>query len=312
MSEPVLLLNRTQVRQLLSWPELIEATRAALVAVAVGAPVATVASQLMTPGSSLHLKAGALDRPPLLSVKANLRPDTGSASGAILAFDLLRLRLQAVMASADLTAMRTAAIAAVAARALRGAAPTTVALLGAGPVAQRVDEALSHLGLAGRVQVWSRDAGRAAQLARAAAGVEHRTCTRVEDALDGAELVVTCTPSRAPLFQADQLEPEAVVLGMGADSPGKRELPVELIERAVVYADVPVDALRVGDSACLDDEAAARVRELGALLAKDERPAAGRVVFDSVGSSAVDAAAVALVVTTAAERGVGTWFELDA
>ncbi|ABL80928.1 MULTISPECIES: NAD(P)-binding domain-containing protein [unclassified Nocardioides] len=313
-AQPILLLNRSDVRRLLTWRELIDATRSALIAVSAGDPVTTLAGQLVVPGAALHLKAGALQQPPLLSVKANLRPDAGNTSGAILAFDLARQRLHAVMASGDLTSMRTAAIAAVAAQALRGAAPATVALLGAGPVARRVDEALTHLGLAGEVRVWSRHLPRAAELADAYPDVDHRAHARVDDALEGADLVVTCTPSRAPLFEADRLHAGAVVLGMGADSPGKRELPSALLGAAVVYADVRADALRVGDSAYLDESAAAKVLELGTLLSRNEPPpvAPGRhVVFDSVGSSAVDAAAVALVAAKATEQGLGQAFSLD-
>ncbi len=313
--QPILLLNRSDVRRLLSWQELIDATRSALIAVSVGDPVTTVASQLVVPGASLHLKAGALEQPALMSVKANLRPDTGTISGAILAFDLVRQRLHAVMASGDLTAMRTAAIAAVAAQTLHGPAPATVALLGAGPVAQRVDEALTHLGLAGEVRVWSRHLARAAELARAHPDVDHRAHTHVNDALEGADLVVTCTPSRTPLFEADRLHPRAVVLGMGADSPGKRELPSALLGSAVIYADVLADALRVGDSAYLDESAAAKVVELGTLLRRNERASATagqHLVFDSVGSSAVDAAVVALVAARATEQGLGQAFSLDA
>jgi ornithine cyclodeaminase/alanine dehydrogenase-like protein (mu-crystallin family) len=313
-TEPVVLINRSQVRELLNWPDMLAATGDALVA-ATGPGVATVATQLVVPGASLHLKAGAITDPALMSIKANLRPDAGSASGAILAFDLERQRLHAVIASGDLTAMRTAAIAAVAARALRGTSPTTVALLGAGPVAQRVDEALRFLGCASEVRVWSRRISRAADLAAGASPAVHRVCGTVDEALDGAELVVTCTPSREPLFEADRLHAEAVVLAMGADSPGKRELPDELLARAEIYADVRSDALRVGDCAHLAESDVARVRELGTLLASGlpaERGKGQHVVFDSVGSSAVDAAVVALVVTRAAERGLGDRFELDA
>jgi ornithine cyclodeaminase len=307
----VLLLDRADVRELLGWPELIGATRSALVSVAQGS-TATEASQLAVDGASLHLKAGALGEPPFLSVKANLRPDTGSTSGAILAFDLARQRLQAILASGDLTAMRTAAIAAVAAQALLARTPVTVALLGAGPVAQYVDEVLTHLGLASEVRVWSRHVERAERLA-AGGAVPHRACAEVTDALRGAELVITCTPARAPLFDVGDVSPEAVVLGMGADTRGKQELPAGLLERARVYADVRHDALRVGDSAYLGSVAAASVTDIGVLLQSGERPEPdGRpIVFDSVGSSAVDAAAVALVVGRASREARGTWIDLD-
>jgi hypothetical protein len=54
--------------------------------------------------------------PPVLSVKANLRPEAGGAAGLVVAFDPVRYTVRAVLDSADITAMRTGAIAAVAAR----------------------------------------------------------------------------------------------------------------------------------------------------------------------------------------------------
>lgn len=310
----VLLLNRGEVRSLLTWPELIEAARSALVDVATAGKARTVASQLVVPGASLHLKAGALTDPPVMSVKANLRPDGGSSSGGILAYDLAQQRLHAIMASSDLTSMRTAAIAAVAARAFVPSGSVPVAILGAGPVAQRVHEAFAHLGLASEVSVWSRHPEHSQMFAAAAGGpVECRSVVDVEDAVKGASLVVTCTPATAPLFEATDLGPEASVIAMGADSPGKRELPSGLMESATVYVDVREDALAVGDSAYLSEEAATHVREIGSYLTDGlpSRRPGSQAVFDSVGSSAVDAATVALVLDRAAQKGRGRWIDLE-
>lgn len=306
----VLIINRTDVRRLLSWPELLDATRHALVATAThDAAMVATSTQLVVPDASLHLKAGAQAQPPTMSVKANLRPDAGRASGAILAFDLDRMRLHAILASADLTAMRTAAIAAVAAQSLLPRRPVPLALLGAGPVAQRVYEVLTHLGIVSDATVWSRDLSRAQELLDAGANGPDATATDdVAMALAGAELVVTCTPSRAPLFEAAHLDPHAVVLAMGADTAGKRELPQSVLEVALVYTDVREDALRVGESAYLSGKAASRVRDIGSVLdASGTAPpsATGWTVFDSVGSSAVDVVAVSLVVQQAERLGLG-------
>ena len=125
---PVRLLTRSEVRQLLGWPELIEAAERALVALATSDSVAAASGQLRVPGASLHLKSGALDT--VLSVKANLRPDAGSSAGVVLAFDPVRFTLRAILDSADITAMRTAAMAAVAARRLARAGDHSVAVIG--------------------------------------------------------------------------------------------------------------------------------------------------------------------------------------
>lgn len=313
-TDPVLLLNRAEVRSLLTWPELIDATHRALIDLAEGNALPSISSQLVVPGASLHLKAGALAVPPVISVKANLRPDAGSTSGAILVFDHEKQRLHAVMSSGDLTAMRTAAIAAVAARALLDKGQAHVALLGAGPVSQRVVEALDYLGIAAEVRIWSRTHEHATDLAAAYTGrVEHRACRTVSDAVIGADLVITCTPSQSPLVLVEDLLPDAVILAMGADSVGKRELAPGVLDAAEVYADVRPDALAVGECAYLDEGSAARVSSIGSVLSAGigSRTSGRRIVFDSVGSSAVDAAVVGLVMRQAAQRNLGRRFDLD-
>ena len=142
---------------MVAWPELIEAAARALIEAATGQSAVAAASQLHVPGAALHLKSGALADPPVLTVKANLRPASGGAAGLIVAFDLAACTVRGVLDSADLTAMRTGAIAAVAARQLARPGPHTLAVLGAGPVAQQSLVALSQVVDIGAVRVWSRD-----------------------------------------------------------------------------------------------------------------------------------------------------------
>jgi hypothetical protein len=76
----VRLLSRSQVRSLLRWPGLIEAAAQALIDASSGESAAA-SSQLHVPGAALHLKSGALARPPTLTVKANLLPEAGGSAG---------------------------------------------------------------------------------------------------------------------------------------------------------------------------------------------------------------------------------------
>ncbi|MCU1403275.1 MAG: Ornithine cyclodeaminase [Microbacteriaceae bacterium] len=314
-ARPVLLLNRSEVNSLLEWPSLLGATQQALVDLAGGDSLPSVASQLVIPGAALHLKSGALKSPPVISVKANLRPDSGSTSGAILVFDHEAQVLTTVMSSGDLTAMRTAAIAAVAARALVGPDRVSVALVGAGPVARKVAEALEYLEIPSEVRVWSRSRASADALLESTgeSDIEYRVFDDVDDAIRGAELIVSCTPARSPMIRSESLAPGAVILAMGADTAGKRELDAGVLESATIYADVREDALKVGESAYLAEGESSRVENIGNLfLSNPVEPASGnRIVFDSVGSSAVDAAVVALVLAGAAEKGLGRTVDLD-
>ena len=272
-----------------------------------GAPAGS-SSQVAVPGASLHLKAGALLDPPILSVKANLRPDRGSSTGAILAFDHHVQRLTAIIASADITAMRTGAIAAVAADCLLADRSAVIALVGAGPVARSALRAIRHLFAPANVRVWSRDPEHAARFAG-----EEQGCTvtaSVAEAARGAGLVITCTLAREPLLFTRDLSEGTVVLAMGADTPGKRELGPGVLDGADVLVDVLVDALLVGECAYLQDGSAA-VRHIGQ-LAQHPRPDSVKhlTVFDSVGSSAVDAAAIALLLTRANQADIGARLDL--
>jgi ornithine cyclodeaminase/alanine dehydrogenase-like protein (mu-crystallin family) len=309
---PVRMLTRSQVRSLLRWPELIEAAGQALVEADRGRSSAA-SVQLPVPGASVHVKAGALVAPPVISVKANLRPDAGGSAGLIVAFDPVRHTVRAVLDSADITAMRTAAVAAVAARALAGPGRHRLAVVGAGPVAQHAITALAHVIEVGEIQLWSRDRARAEQVA-ATLGVPVKVCSSPQEAVHGAGVILTATPSREPVLPAGRLTPDALVLAMGADSPGKRELGEGVLDGARLVADAPDDAFRVGELAYLPATAdRSRCAGLGELLAgRRELPRGGRIIFDSVGTAVADAAAVGLVVDSAERADVGMMIAFSA
>ncbi|MFF3978186.1 ornithine cyclodeaminase family protein [Streptomyces sp. NPDC001828] len=72
-----------------------------------------------------------------------------------------------------------------------------------------------------------------------------------EEACSRADVVVTVTTARVdtpPLFDAAWIRPGTHVSCMGADAPGKRELPPELFARARVFCDLPEQARRMGES----------------------------------------------------------------
>lgn len=305
----LLLLNRSEVKRTLDWQTLLDACRSALVDVAAPSPLPAISAQLPVPGASLHLKAGAVHTPGTISVKANLRPDGGSAEGVIVAFDYVEQRVSAVLASTDLTAMRTAAIAAIAYQELNRVQSPKVAVLGAGPLAAYFIEVLAEIDGDAEVRIWSRHFEHAASLAQGR-GTAYPT---VDEAVADANVIVTCTPAREPLFHVDALGPATVILAMGADSPGKRELGSGILESSQLYADVLAQALSVGELAHVDAHVAQRAIPLGARLnGTEQTPITGRVVFDSVGSSTVDAAVVAVAMQRALALGLGTEFAIDA
>jgi ornithine cyclodeaminase/alanine dehydrogenase-like protein (mu-crystallin family) len=121
---------------------------------------------------------------------------------------------------------------------------------------------------------------------------------------------VTATPSRAPLLEAADLRPGTLILALGADSPGKRELGGSILARAEIVADQREDALRVGECAYLPADRR-DIAELGDLLdvaAPDFGGARPFRVFDSVGSALLDAAVCRAIMESAVAQKRGTIF----
>ncbi len=315
MSSP-LLLTRSEIRQVAAWPVLLEAVRTALLLREANQVAPAVSGQITMPGGLLHLKAGAVFEPGALSVKANIRPHGGQANGAVLLFDTKAGQLSAILDSADITAMRTAALASLAAQSLSRPGPVSLAILGAGPVAAQIAAAMPLFLPLTRLHVWSRSAERAQLLAERAT-LPAEVHEFPEAAAHAADIVVTATPARASFLEAGALRDGALILALGADSPGKRELGSSVLAEATIIADQREDVLKVGESSYLPPEQTHRVSaELGTILAGKLsvpalRDAARFLVFNSVGSATVDTTVCAAIVALAIEQGLGTAFDFS-
>ncbi|MCL1598795.1 MAG: ornithine cyclodeaminase family protein, partial [Actinomycetia bacterium] len=101
-----------------------------------------------------------------------------------------------------LTAIRTGAVAGLATDLLADPAATSMAMLGAGAMAEDQIAAVRAVRNIERLVIWSRSYERAAGLAEAAGGLAVRDA---DEAVRGSDIVSTATPSTAPLFSASSL-----------------------------------------------------------------------------------------------------------
>lgn len=309
MIDAPILITREDVQELVDWDALYEATRLGLIAGERATDSSAVSGQVLYREGSLHLKAAALEEREMLSVKANLRPNQGGVSGILLAYDLDAQRLTGIIEAGLITALRTGAIGAVAAEHLNTSSAVTVAVLGTGPVGIETAKALLRVLNVVELRLWSRTSASAVNAANSlSTSVKSIFFETAAEAAADAQVVVTATPASAPILKAEGLLPDTLILAMGADTVGKRELDSSVLDAAEVFADVPSDALRVGESAYLPFERRTEVTAISQLLQDCNQPKRRRpyLVFDSVGSSYVDAAVTALIMTRARERGIGT------
>jgi ornithine cyclodeaminase/alanine dehydrogenase-like protein (mu-crystallin family) len=216
-------------------------------------------------------------------------------NSTIVLLDQFTGRLGAVIEAGRVNAYRTAAADAVAADLLAREGAKILAIFGAGNQAEFEVMALARIRPIEAVLVVARPSPRRDAFVERITdrGLTARTVS-AEEALRAADIVVTVTPSREPLFRADWVGPGTHVVSMGSDAPGKRELPSELFGRASLFCDLPTQSVGIGEFQHVRDEIEAGklgVTPIGDVI---EKRAPGRrfddeiTVFDSSGISLQD------------------------
>ena len=179
------------------------------------------------------------------------------------------------------------------------AAPPCVVVVGCGVQARWQLQMLASVVKCRKVLAWARRPAQAAELADdkdvRAAGWEVSVAPSLEAACRAAGLVLSVTPAREPLIKAEWVRGrDALVVAVGADSPGKQELePALAMEAALVLADSRSQCVERGDlqhavkAGLLAPE---RVVEIGEWLAREPPPPRPRgvVLFDSTGVAVQD------------------------
>ncbi len=209
----------------------------------------------------------------------------------ILLFDQSAGRVEWAIEAGKVNAFRTAAADAVAADTLARKDASVLTIFGAGNQALYECLAISRIRPIKRVLVAARDKGRGSDFIRALnmQGLQAAQAD-AQDACMQADIVVTATPSREPLFSADWIRPGTHVASMGSDAAGKQELPPELFERAALFCDHPAQAVVMGDLQHFVGDRA-RITALGDVLRGkiDGRTSPDQItVFDSSGIALQD------------------------
>jgi ornithine cyclodeaminase len=122
-----------------------------------------------------------------------------------------------------------------------------------------------------KFNIWARNAAQADVLAAtlATTGMEARFAPDLSAILSGADIVVTTTPSRAPLFNASAIRSGTHILAVGADALGKQELPIDLVLGADLrVCDLAKQSLEHGEfQHAASFDSTLKIVELGTILA---------------------------------------------
>jgi ornithine cyclodeaminase len=314
----VIVLSEHDVRELLDMESCIAAMEEVLASLArdeLYQPLRSVARPPGAPGFIGLMPAHRGGASPAYALKEIVvTPDNPTRGldahqGAVILHEGESGRLVAVMNASPITEIRTAAVSAVATRALAQPGAERVAILGAGVQARAHVQAMRTVLNDPEIRIWARRAEAAEELAGEVGGV---VAPSVDAALFGAEVVCTTTSATEPVVEKRWLARGAHVNAVGAFGPG-RELDTETVAGSSFFVDRRESALNEGgdyggaaaEGAVGPDHIKAELGEVlvGAHPGREHEDEL--TVFKSYGIGVEDLATAELVVRRARERGVG-------
>jgi len=305
-----LLLTRRDVADLLTIDDTIVAVENAFRMLGRGEVPRPAITGLHAAGGAFHIKAAIAGGCFAAKINSNFFEAKPRIKGVIILCDANDGRVLAVMDSIEITILRTGAATAVAAKYLAREKVRTALIIGCGLQGHVQARALRRVRDIERLFACDTNGDAAADFAEKVGAEAVPTPV-------WADIVVACTPSRAPILHSAQ--PGAFVAAVGADSEEKNEIAPSLMASSKVVTDVTEQARTIGDLHHAIDAGVMRVEdvyaELSEIVAGKKR---GRerddevIIFDSTGMALQDVAAAAIVYERAVAAGRGTAFDFAA
>jgi len=327
----LVVLDRHDVARLLPMDECVDVMAGALATVARGNAILPLRPMIRLPDSPniFALMPAYLGEPKSVGVKVltvfpvNHGTPIDAHQGAVLLFEADHGRLLAILDATTVTAIRTAAVSALATRLLARDDADELAILGAGTQGRMHLEAMTVVRPVRHVRVWSRTTEHAralAQLAREKFDLSAEVCSTPAHAVERASIICTTTAAATPVLEGAWLRPGVHVNAVGACIPTTRELDTEAVRRARLYVDRRESALvEPGDILVPLREGAIGtdhiVAEIGELLIGGGEGLRRRnndevTLFKSLGLAVEDLAAAHHVYRKAQASGAGNWIAL--
>ena len=240
--------------------------------------------------------------------------------GAVLLFSAETGELLALMNASAITAIRTAAVSAVATDLLAREDACDLAIVGAGVQARTHLRAIAEVRSIKRCRVASRSIEHARRFAdemsaRVPFAIE--VTESVERAVDRADVIATVTNSKEPVLQREWISAGVHLNVVGSSTPHAREIDTATMASSALFVDRRESTLNeAGDYLAAMHEGAIgpeHIRaELGEVLTgqKSGRTARDEItLFKSLGLAVEDLAAANYLYRKAARSNAGSWVE---
>ncbi|MEN3370169.1 MAG: hypothetical protein V7609_2312 [Verrucomicrobiota bacterium] len=322
-TEGTLLLRRSDVAELLSLKECIDAVEEIFRRQGKGEIPGSGILGVKAPRGGLHVKAGLLpgDRSYVVAKLNTNFPENGprfglpTIQGVIVLYDAENGSPLALLDSIEVTIKRTAAASAVAAKHLARTNSSVATLCGCGQQGRAQLRAIHAVRPLQKIYVFDRDERAASNFAVEFAdelGLEIEAVRNLRSAIQQSDICVTCTTSREFFVRKEDVPPGIFIAAVGADDESKQEIEPALMASAKVITDSSEQCCAIGDTHHAIAQGLMRREDIYAELSEivaGQKP--GRtseqeiIIFDSTGIAMEDAIAAAVVYEKAktAKRG---------
>ena len=325
----ILVLSHDEVVDLLPIKECIAVMRDALIALATGTvhqPLRTIIRPPDAAGvmglmpSYISGDRAAFGLKAICVFPGNPAKGKDSHQGAVVLFSADTGELLAMMNASAITAIRTAAVSGVATDSLAREDACTLAIIGSGVQARSHLAAMSQVRSIKRCRIASRQIEHARKFAEEMSrdfSFPLEPVRSVEEALAGADLIVTVTTANEPIVSREWISPGAHLNLVGSSIPNSREVDSATMVASSLFVDRRESTINEAgdylfparDGSIGPDHIRA---EIGEVL-KGDRP--GRTspdeitLFKSLGLAIEDLAAAEYLYERAREQKVGSWVE---
>jgi len=323
----ILVLDNQQIKELLPMKECIELMADALAALARGEVYQPLRTIIRPPEARGLLglmpafragERGAFGMKAICVFPENPAKGKDAHQGAVMLFSRDTGEMLALMNASEITAIRTAAVSAVATRLLARENTQQLAIIGAGVQARTHLTALAAVRPIKHARVACRNVEHAEQLARemqAQFSFPIEPVRTNEEAVRGADLIVTATSSLEPVIDKEWISPGAHVNAIGTHSPNSREVDSATMAAARIFTDRRESAINEsGDYLLAAKEGLVTpesiLGEIGELLigSKSGRTSASEItLFKSLGLAIEDVACAGYLYNKAQAENAGAW-----
>jgi ornithine cyclodeaminase len=324
-----LIINQSEVSELLPMDECIDVMERALKSLAHGKDILPLRSIMWLPEKkgALGLMPAYSDDLKVMGVKVvsvfpgNEGTEYDSHLGTVMLYEAEHGRLLAIIDASEITGIRTAATSGVATRLLAKENAGSLAILGSGVQARQHLAAMLAVRKIKRISVWSRtseNARRFAKLGDRGYGISIDVKGTAEAAVKDADIICTTTASPEPILYGKWITPGTHINAVGSSVSFARELDTEVVVKSRLFVDRRESTLNeAGDflmpkkeGAIGDDHIVGEIGEILTGKVEGRKSPADITLFKSLGLAVEDVTSAEYIYRRALEKGIGKAIEI--